>query len=60
VGTALVGFRLWRGNADGFGCGLVGVECDGNASGGSDEISECFSAKSHQPHVVVMGKAREL
>jgi hypothetical protein len=60
VGTALIGFRLWGSNADGFGCGLVGVECDGNASGGSDEISESFSAKNHKYHVVVMSIARKL
>jgi hypothetical protein len=59
VGTALIGFRLWGSNADGFRCGLVGVERDGNASGGSDEIPECFTAKDHKPQVVITGKARK-
>jgi hypothetical protein len=60
VGTALIGFRFWGSNADGFRCGLVGVECDGNASRGSDEISKCFSAKDHKSHVIVMDETRKL
>jgi hypothetical protein len=59
VGTALIGFRLWGSNADGFGRDLVGVERDGNASGGSDEVSECFTAKNHKPHVVIISKVRK-